>query len=336
MRRRFLHLALCVLGAAAGVASGISAAHANELLLRVGDTVVPRGTIIYGDAVAIAGTLDIAGTVTGNAVGAGGSVHVSGHVGGDVRAAGGNVILDSTAVVGGTVQSAGGSVRIARGAVIRRAPPGPSAPPLWFPAPTPTAPFPSPAPWPYPGPPVWMPPAVVAIIAMWKLLAGVLILITLFSFIGMTWLTAAMFPGVTAAVARALEQSPAAAGIAGALVWVLVGPIAVALALSVAGILLVVLLVAALLIAIQLGISAVAVLVGHRVRPGRLAFEALVGSVLLAIAFAVPHLGWLAGFAAAAWGTGGVVVAITERHRGPGPVPPTPSSPSASPPPTPV
>ena len=329
-------MALCVLGAAAGGVFGVSAAQANELLLRVGDSVVSRGTIIYGDAVAIGGTLDIAGTVTGNAIGAGGSVHVSGHVGGDVRAAGGNVILDSTAVVDGTVQSAGGSVRVAPGAVIRKVPPGSSAPPLWFPTPTPTVPVPSPAPWPFPGPPVWMPPAVLTIIAMWKLLAGVLILVTLFSFIGMTWLTAAMFPGVTAAIARALERNPGAAGIAGVLVWLLIGPIAVALALSVAGILLVVLLIAALLIAIQLGISAVAVLVGHRVRPGRLAFEALVGSVFLAIAFAVPHLGWLAGFAAAAWGTGGVVVAIAERHRGPGPVPPTPSSPSASPPPSPV
>jgi hypothetical protein len=341
MIRRFLQLAVCALGImlAAG-AFGATAARAEEVLLRVGDAAVPPGTIVYGDAVVIGGTLDVGGTVTGNATAAGGSVHVSGHVGGDVRAAGGNVILDSTAVVGGTVQASGGSVRIAPGAIIRKAPPGhpaPQAPPVSpipsmpFPPPSP-GPSPSPLPWQFPGLPSWMPP-FFGVLAVWKLVGGVLLLLALLTFVVTAWATAAMFPGVTAAVAGALERSPAASVLAGALVWLLIGPVAVLLVLSVAGILLVLLLVSALLIAIQLGISAVAVLVGHRVRPGRLAVEAAVGALLLAIAFAVPHLGWLAGFAATTWGTGGVVVAIMERRQRHGPVPPAPPTPSSSPPP---
>jgi len=319
------------------VAAGVfaaSPAQAAEVLLRVGDSAVPRGTIVQGDAIVLGGTLDVAGTVTGSAVAGGGSVHVSGHVGGDVRAMGGNVILDSTAVVDGTVQSVGGSVRIAPGAVIRRVPPpGASVPPVPFPLPVPPPRTPSspPIPWPFPGPPAWVPPAFFGILAMWKLLAGVLILITLLTFIGMAWLTAAAFPGATAAVVEVLERNPGGAGIAGVVTWLLVGPIAVLLVLSVAGVVLVLLLIAALLIAVQVGISAVAVLVGRRVRPGRLTFEALVGSLLLTIAFAVPHLGWLAGFAAVTWGTGGVVVAVMERHRSQAPTPPAPpASPSST------
>jgi len=316
--------------ATAVAAAGASAAHAAEaaeLLLRVGNASVPPGTIIYGDAVVIGGTLDVGGTVTGGATAAGGSVDVRGHVGGDVRAIGGNVILESTAVVDGTVQSTGGSVRIAPGAVIRRAPSGPQIPPV----PIPPIPFPPSLPSPSPGAPYWMPPAFFGILAMWKLLAGLLLLFALFTFIGTAWLTAALFPGATAAVARTLERSPGAAGVAGVLAWFLVGPIAVLLILSVAGILLVLLLVAALLIAVQLGISAVAVLVGHRVHPGRIAVEALIGALLLAIAFAVPHLGWLAGFAATTWGTGGVVVAIMEYRRGRDPLPPAPPPTTAAP-----
>jgi hypothetical protein len=255
-----------------------------------------------------------------------------------VRAASGNVILDSTAVVGGTVQSSGGSVRIAPGAIIRKAPPGrpappvppiPSVPPIPFPAqPGP----PSTLPWLFPGLPPWMPPAFFSILAVWKLVGGVLLLLALLTFVGTAWVTAAMFPGVTASVADALERSPAASVVAGVLVWLLIGPVAVLLILSVAGILFVLVLVSALLIAIELGFSAVAVLVGHRVRPGRIAIEAAVGALLLAIAFAVPHLGWLAGFAVTTWGTGGVVVAIMERRHQHGPVPPAPSTPSAPPP----
>lgn len=339
MIRRFLQLAVCALGImlAAG-AFGATAARAEEVLLRVGDAAVPPGTIVYGDAVVIGGTLDVGGTVTGNATAAGGSVHVSGHVGGDVRAAGGNVILDSTAVVGGTVQASGGSVRIAPGAIIRKAPPGHPAPPVSpippmpFPPPSP-GPSPSPLPWLFPGLPSWMPPGFFGVLAVWKLVGGVLLLLALLTFVGTVWVTAAVFPGVTSAVAGALERSPAASVLAGVLVWLLIGPVAVLLVLSVAGILLVLLLVSALLIAVQLGISAVAVLVGHRVRPGRLAIEAAVGALLLAIAFAVPHLGWLAGFAATTWGTGGVVVAIMERRQRHGPVPPAPPTPSSSPPP---
>jgi hypothetical protein len=315
-----LPLVVGALMLAAAAVSVPAAAQAAELLLRAGDTSVPAGTIVYGDAIAVGGRLDVAGTVTGNAIAAGGSVHVSGHVGGNVRAIGGDAVLDSTAVVGGAVRAAGGRVSIAPGAVVHQGGAAPSPPP--FPV------QPEPRPIPSPFPPVWIPPLVLGIIATWKLLAGLLLLLSFAAFVGTAWLTAVLFPGLTASVAGVLERNPGGAGIAGILVWLLFGPIIVLLVLSIAGILLVLLLIAALLVAIQLGISAVAVLVGHRVRPGHIAVEALTGAVLLAIAFAVPHLGWLAGAVATTWGTGGVVMAIVERRRNQGTIPPpAPSAP---------
>jgi hypothetical protein len=317
-RRAALARVLAAVCVAAAAAAFPAAAQAAELLLRVGDTTVPVGTIVYGDAVAVGGRLDVSGTVTGSAIAAGGSVHVSGHVGGNVRAVGGSAVLDPTAVVGGTVRATGGSVSIAPGAVVQG---GAGPTPLPLPG--------TPGPGPFGAPPMWMPPAIFGLVAMWKLLAGLLLILSLATLIGTAWLTAVLFPGVTASVASVLEHNPGGAGIAGILVWLLFGPVMVLLVLSIAGILLVLFLVAALLVAIQLGITAVAVLVGHRVRPGRIAMEALIGAVLLTIVFAVPHLGWLAGAAAATWGTGGVVMAIVERRRTQGTIPPPPAAPVA-------
>ena len=320
---------LCALGV---VLLGGTAAQAEEVLLRFGDTVVPKGTIVYGDALVAGGTLDVAGTVTGRVVVAGGSVHVSGRVGGDVRAVGGDVVLASTAVVGGSAQASGGHVTIAPGAVVRGAAPSPPAPPP-LPLPFP-APLPSPSP--FPGPPAWMPPAILGWFAVWKLVAGLVLVLLLAAFVATTWFTAALVPGATAAVAGALERNPGGAGLAGVAVWLLAGPVMLLLALTVAGLLLVLLVISALLIAAQVGIGAVAVFVGRRVRPGRIAVEALIGAVLLALAFAVPHAGWLLGFAATIWGTGGVAMAIVERRGIQGPIPPAPSAPTSSPPSSPV
>jgi hypothetical protein len=301
---------------AAAVLWAPDAAQAAEVLLRVGDTSVPVGTIVYGDAIAVGGRLDIAGTVTGNAVAAGGTVRISGHVGGNVRAIGGDAVLDSTAVVGGSVHATGGHVTIAPGAAVEQGGPTPG-----------TLPFPI---QPRPGMPFWMPAVIFGILATLKLFAGLLLLLSFAAFIGTAWLTAALFPGPTAFVAAVLERNPGGAGIAGILVWLLLGPVIVLLVVSIIGIPVALLLIAALLVAIQLGISAVAVLLGNRVRPGRIAIEALAGAVLLAIAFAIPHLGWLAAAACATWGTGGVVMAIVERRRRRGTTPPPPAAPQAS------
>jgi hypothetical protein len=308
-------------------AAAPTAAQAAEVLLRAGDTEVPVGTMVDGDAIAVGGRLDIAGTVTGNAVAAGGSVHVSGHVGGNVRAMGGDVVLEATAVVGGTVNATGGAVHIAPGAVVHQGGVRPVPPALPFPV----QPEPPANPSPFFVPP-WIPPtAFFGILAMWKVLAGLILLLALAAFIGAAWLTAALFPGLTASVADVLERNPGGAGIAGILVWLLLGPVIVLLVLTIAGIPLVLVLLAALLVAIQVGISAVAVLVGHRIRPGRIAIEALIGALLMAMAFAVPHLGWLASAAAMTWGTGGVVMAVVERRRTPGTIPPPPAAPPATP-----
>jgi hypothetical protein len=316
-------LVVCALLLAAAAVLETPAAQAADLLLRAGDTVVPIGTIVDGDAIAVGGRLDVGGTVTGNAIAAGGSVHVSGHVGGNVRAIGGTAVLDSTAVVGGGVYATGGGVSIAPGAIVHR---GSAAPnPLPFPVQPPAAPSPF---W---SPPLWGPATFLGIIAFWKLFAVLFIVASLAAFIGAAWLIAALFPGVTASVADVLERNPGGAGIAGILVWLLFGPVITLLVLSIAGIVFAFVLIAALLLAIQVGISAVAVLVGHRVRPGHLAIEALVGALLLAIAFAIPHLGWLAGATAATWGTGGVVMAIVERRRAQGTLPPPPAAPPTPP-----
>jgi hypothetical protein len=335
MIRRMFRVVLALLLAAGPLALGPHDARAAEMLLRVGDTTIPIGTIVYGDAITAGGTLTIDGTVTGNAMAAGGSVHVAGHVGGNVRAVGGDVVLEATAVVGGTVQAQGGSVRIAPGAVVRQGTqgaPSPAIPPAQ-PTPIPQIPFspsqPFPMPSPHPGPPIWLlPPTLWGIVGAWKLLAGLAALIVLLAFAATTWVTAALLPGVTAAVADVLERSPGPSVLAGVVIWLLLGPVIVVLFLTVAGVLLVLLLVSALLIAIQLGISAVAVLIGRRVRPGRVPVEALVGAVLLAIAFAVPHFGWLIGAAATTWGMGAVAVAIMERRQTRGTVPPPPPAPS--------
>jgi hypothetical protein len=312
-------LVICALLLAAAAVSGTPAAQAAEVLLRAGDTVVPIGTIVYGDAIAVGGRLDVAGTVTGNAVAAGGSVHVSGRVGGNVRAIGGRAVLESTAVVGGGVYTTGGSVNIAPGAVVHGGSSTRNPLPFSVQPERPPAPF-----W---IPPLWWPATFLGILAMWKLFAVLFIVASLAAFIGAAWLTAALFPGTTASVVDVLERNPGGAVVAGILVWLLFGPVITLLVLSVAGILLVLVLIAALVVAIQVGISAVAVLVGHRVRPGRLAIEASVGALLLAIAFAIPHLGWLAGAAAATWGTGGVVMAIVEWRRAHGTLPPPPPAP---------
>jgi len=329
MGRRFLRVVtVTLLAVSAAALFAARDARAAELLLRVGDATVPAGTIVYGDAIAAGGTLTVDGTVTGNAMAAGGSVHVAGHVGGSVRAVGGDVVLDSTAVVGGTVQSSGGSVHIAPGAVVGQgqAAPGPIAPPNQpVPVPPVQPPLPMPFPSPHPGPPVWLlPPTFWGILALWKVLAGLFLAIVLVAFVATTWLTAALLPGITTTVAGVLERNPASTVLAGVVIWLALGPVIVLLFLTVAGVPLVLLLLSALLIAIQLGIAAVAVLVGRRIRPGGVGMEALVGAVLLAIAFAVPHLGWLAGFAATTWGTGAVAVAIMEQRRTHGPVPPPP------------
>lgn len=279
-------------------------AGAAEVLLRVGNLDVPAGTVAHGDAIAVGGKLDIEGTVEGDAVAIGGSVEVGGRVTGSVRAVEGDVTLGPTAVVGGTATAMAGRVRIAPGASVGGVPPAPSIPiPLPVPQPVPIAP-----PW-------WGLPALLGVIAALHFLYWLVILLGLAGFVGMNWLTAALFPRALVALAGDLERMPAAALVAGVIGWVLLWPVIVILALTVVGLVLVVLIPALLLIAIQFGVTAVALLAGRRLHQSGLGREVLVGSVVLAIVFAIPHLGWLLMLAAATWGWGAVLLVLVERVR---------------------
>lgn len=318
-----LVLAAAVL--ALGSASGVRAA---ELLLRVGDLAVPAGTAVYGDAVAVGGTLDVEGTVDGDAVALGGSVRVAGRVAGSVHAVGGGVLLRPTAVVGGTATAWPGPVRIEPGASVGGAHPAPApAPPQ---APAPGTPLPGPG-APFPGPQFqwWWGPGTLAVIGALHLLYWLAVLIALLGFVGATWLTAVLFPGTLADLAALLERAPGAAVGVGLLGWVLLWPVIVVLAVTVVGLLLVVLIPAIVLVMLQFGIAAVALLVGRRVRPSRMGREVIVGAVVLAVTFAIPHLGALLAFAAATWGWGAVLLTLADRvrvRRVPPPAPPAPAS----------
>ncbi len=300
-------------------------AGAAEVLLRIGDLEIPAGTVVHGDAITVGGRLDVEGIVEGDAVATGGSVEVGGRVNGSVRAVGGNVHLRSTAVVGGTTTAWGGRVRVEPGASVGGAPqpPGPGLPPAPppptpFPVPPgPSVPLPVPVPQPGPVPPSWWwwLPGVFGAIAALHVLYWLVVLLALASFVSMAWLTAVFFPGTVAALAADLERAPAAALVAGLVGWVLLWPVIVILAMTVVGLVLVVLIPAVILIMLQFGTTAAALLVGQRIRRSGIGREVLVGSVVLAIGFAVPHLGWLLAFAVATWGWGAVLLALVERVR---------------------
>jgi hypothetical protein len=318
--RRLASLAFLLAGAA--WLSGATPAGAQEVLVRVGGVDVPAGTSVHGDAVAIGGPLDIAGTVDGNALAVGGDATVTGRVGGSVRAIGGNVVLRSTAVVGGAATATGGRVTADPGATVGQAAPAP------VPAPAPpfSVPVPLPPPGPFGGPHIWLwPPAIFGAIAALKAFFLLFLLGALLSFVGTTWLTAILFPRVTADLAALLERAPVATFGVGLLTWAAIWPLAIGLALSIVGLVLVALIPLAVIAALQLGVTAIAVLLGRRIRTSTVGLEALVGAVVLVVAFAIPHLGALVLFLSGTWGVGTIVLAIIERGRARPVAPPPPA-----------
>lgn len=284
-----------------------------EVLARVGNLTIPAGTIVHGAATAIGGSLDVEGTVEGDAIAIGGGVEVGGRVTGSVRALGGDVRLRSTAVVGGTATAWGGRVRIDPGTSLGTPPP--AQPPGAPSTPSPGPPVPAP-----PGPAVpipdtssaWWLPGIFGLLWVFHTLYWVIALPVLVGFVVTAWLTAVLFPGTLAALAGDLERSPAAAFVSGLIGWVGVWLAMVLLAVSVVGLAFVILIPAAILIMLQFGITAVALLAGRRIRPSGIGREVLVGSVMLSIAFAIPHLGWLFMLAVATWGWGVVLLALFE------------------------
>jgi hypothetical protein len=259
--------------------------------------------VVQGDAIAVGGGLNVEGTVDGNAVAIGGDVRVSGKVTGSVRAVGGNALPYATAVVGGTAAAWGGKVRIAPGALVggmnqRPSPPGPHIFPrpqlLWW----------------------WVWPSVLAALAALKVLYWLIALVFLAGFIGSVWLMAVLFPGVITSLVSALERAPLAAFGVGLLAWAFLVPLVVFLAISLVGLTLVFLIPVTVFVMVQFGTTAVALFVGRRIHQSGIGLETFIGAVILAVVFALPHLGWFLMFAVITWGLGVVVLSLVERGRG--------------------
>ena len=283
---------------------------AKEVLLRIGDVRVPAGTVVHGDAIAVGGSAYVDGTVEGDAIALGGSVDVRGHVTGSTRANGGNVMLRSTAVVDGDASAIGGAVTREPGASVAGRPvaPPPSAVP---PFPVPNAPSPGPtqpAPW-------WLPGIVAAVLWMLHSLFWTAHLLLLAMFIGAAWSLAMLFPHAVARVGASLERDALVALLAGVVAWPVVMVVTVLLAISVVGVPLALSMPAIVIVAALFGLTAVALVIGTRVYPSEAAREAVVGALLLAIAFSVPGVGQLLGLAAVTWGLGAVLLALTETWR---------------------
>lgn len=320
MMRRWIGVAAGLVAGTMLAGASLTPASAKEVLLRIGDVHVPSGTIVHGDAIAVGGTTYVDGTVEGDAVAVGGSVDVRGHVTGSVRAMGGNAELRSTAVVEGGVSAAGGKVVREPGASMGGQPP---PPPPTFPLPLPGGPGPGET---QPAPPWWVPGALAGLLWVLHSLfwAGHLFLLAMF--VGTAWLLAVRFPRGVARVGAVLERDPVMALAAGIVTWPAVMVLTVLLALTVVGVPLALSMPAAVIVAAQLGVTAVALILGKRVHPSDPVREIVVGAVLLAIAFSLPGLGQVVGLAAVTLGLGAVVLMLVEsrrfRTRPPDPHPP--------------
>jgi magnesium-transporting ATPase (P-type) len=316
---------MCVLiGAALGVLviGGLTPSWAKEFLLKIGDLQVPTGTAVHGDAIALGGTAVVNGTVEGDVAALGGDVRVRGHVTGSVRAEGGNVVLYSTAVVDGEATAVGGKVQQEPGASVggrRSAPPSPTFPPVSVPgSPAPGEPLP---------PSPWLPGLFASVFLMLKSLYWLVHLVVLVVFVGTSWSLAALFPRAITRLAAVLDRDPVMALGAGLLGWPIAVMVAVLLIISVVGLTLVLLVPVALFTAVQFGTTAVALVVGRRIRPSAVVQEVLVGAVILAVVFSIPGLGGLAALAVATWGLGAVLLMFVEQRRFRQP-PPAPQAPS--------
>jgi hypothetical protein len=310
IRQRWLPIAAGLILGAVLASGSLAPAWAKEILLRIGEVRVPADTVVHGDVIAVAGSAYVDGTVEGDAIALGGAVEVRGHVTGSVRANGGNVVLHSTAVIDGDASAVGGTVRREPGASVGG---GPASPPST----APPFPFPS-VPWPGatpPAPPWWLPGMIAGLLFMLHSLFWAGHLLLLATFVGTAWLLAVLFPHAVARVAAVLERDPLMALAAGVVAWPVAAVVTVLLAITVVGVPLALCMPAAVIVAAQFGLTAVALIIGKRAHPSEAVRESVVGAVLLAIAFSLPGLGHLIGLAAATWGLGAVLLALTEARR---------------------
>lgn len=310
IKLRWLSIAAGLIMGAMLASGSLAPAWAKEVLLRIGEVRVPANTVVHGDAIAVGGSAYVDGTVEGDVIVLGGTIDVRGHVTGSVRANGGNVRLHSTAVVDGDASAVGGIVTQEPGASVGSRAAAPPSTPLPFPFPR--APGPEVTP---PALPWWLPGMIAGVLFMLHSLFWAGHLLLLVAFVGTAWLLAVLFPHALARVAAVLERDPVIALAAGVAAWPVAAVVTVLLAITVVGVPLALCMPAAVIVAAQFGLTAVALMIGKRAHPSEAVRESVVGAVLLAIAFSLPGVGHLIGLAAATWGLGAVLLALTETRR---------------------
>lgn len=313
--RILLIVAIILLAAASAAGQGFT--------MRVsGDIIIPRDTVHEGSAVTMNGRIQVDGTLRGDAMTMNGDIVVTGTVTGSVRAVNGNITLVSTAVVDGDVWAANGRIDRQPGAQVRgrvqgsvMSPPGAitTVPPAQPSPPSPPRRWSGPWDWGWSWSTWW--PGVARVMATW----------TLVGFIVMAAVFGALFPSQVRRIADVLHHSPGESLLAGIALWILLPPLALALALSVVGIPVVAFLPFAVMVIGLVGFTGASQLIGDRVLGGfqrqhNTAVEAVVGAALLGVLAFIPGLGWLAILLAITWGIGGVLLLVIRRIR-PSPIP---------------
>jgi hypothetical protein len=140
-------------------------------------------------------------------------------------------------------------------------------------------------------------------------------LFLLVGLVGSAWMMAVLFPRAIARFGAVLERDPVGAFLAGLLGWPVSLVVIVLLAVSLVGLTLVLLVPAILVAAVTFGTTAVALVIGRRLRPAGTVLEVVVGSVILAIVVSIPGVGWVVGLVVATWGLGAVLLAFMEGRR---------------------
>ena len=278
-------------------------AFAQGLTMRMsGDVLIPAGTEQDGTVVTMNGRIQVDGTLTGDAMTMNGDITIAGTVAGSVRTLNGNILLMSTAKVDGDVWAINGRVdrqpgarvggQVGEGPVFMR--PRTRRVPGFRP---------------FGGMGQWMSWAFFRALAGWVM-------------VGFTVLAAAiaaLFPEPIHRISTELSERPGRAILAGLLVWLLLPPLVLALAVSIIGIPALAFVPLALSVLALVGFSAAAMLLGNRItegfhrRTGPVP-DAVVGAAILAILGLVPGLGWLATAVAMTWGIGGTLLVIFRRH----------------------
>jgi hypothetical protein len=231
-----------------------------------------------------------------DAVSIGGNVTVRGAVRGNAVAVGGSVILEDDGYVDGDVVAVGGAIEGERdtrvgGDIVEIGVPGAG---LLRGAPG----------------------------GAWRGVFWGARLIGFIGFLALGLLLVALFPRAIDAVANAAESRPGKSMLWGVIGLLALAPLAVALVVSIVGIVLIPLEIVLYIAAFVFGYIAVAKLVGSRIaagmRRGEIAvlWRTVIGLLALWLASMIPFAGLLIKSIVALFGLGAILVALFERYRG--------------------